>query len=110
MNASATKRPPTRSALGITLTSCDLQTGPERTPLPGPCLGGLGGALLVAGGRWSGRGKGAGSGRPWNVRARPRTLPRCEQRAPAAQPVFRQVLLNRNLEWQRAGTAVTTDP
>src|SRR3989442_12767853 len=55
-------------------------------------LGGLGGTPLVAGVRWSFRGKDAGSARSRRLRVRLRTPPRGEQRGPAAQSVFRQVL------------------
>jgi hypothetical protein len=48
---------------------------------------------LVAGVRWSFRGKDAGSRRISPIRGRLRTPPRGEQRAPAAQTVFRQTLL-----------------
>jgi hypothetical protein len=50
--------------------------------------------LLAAGGRWSFRGKDAGSVRIGVIRARLRTPPRGEQRGRAAQPVFRQALLS----------------
>jgi hypothetical protein len=49
---------------------------------------------LVLGVRWSFRGKDAGSVRIHWIRARLRTRPRGEQRAPRAQPVFRQALLD----------------
>ena len=48
---------------------------------------------LVAGVRWSFRGKDAGSARIDEIRVRLRTRPRGEQRGPAAQTVFRQALL-----------------
>ena len=56
-------------------------------------LGGFGGTSLVAGVRWSFRGKDAGSVRISAIRARLRTPPRGEQRGPAAQTVLRQTLL-----------------
>jgi hypothetical protein len=49
---------------------------------------------LVAGVRWWFRGKDAGSARISQIRVRLRTPPRGEQRAPAAQTVFRQTLLD----------------
>ena len=49
-------------------------------------LGGFGGMALVAGVRWSFRGKDAGSVRTGSIRARLRTQHRGEQRGPAAQP------------------------
>ena len=58
-------------------------------------LGGYGGMPLVAGVRWSFRGKDAGSARISSIRARLRTPPRGEQRGPAAQTAFRQALLGR---------------
>jgi hypothetical protein len=57
--------------------------------------GGFGGIRLVAGARWSVRGKDAGSARMNDIRARPRTQPRGDQRDPAAQPVYRRALLGR---------------
>src|SRR4029453_11795547 len=56
-------------------------------------LGGVGGTPLVAGARWSFRGKDAGSVRSRRLWARLRTQHRGEQRVPAAQSVFRQALL-----------------
>ena len=56
-------------------------------------LGGFGGIPLVAGVRWSFRGKDAGSARISEIRARLRTRPRGEQRGPAALTVLRQTLL-----------------
>jgi len=57
-------------------------------------LGGFGGTSLVAGVRWAARGKDAGRVRIGLKygRARGRSLAPI-QRGPAAQPMFRQVLL-----------------
>ncbi len=57
-------------------------------------LGAVDGTPLVAGARWSFRGKDAGSPRIDEIRGRLRTRPRGEQRAPVAQLVFRQPLLS----------------
>ena len=71
------------------------RAGRSRTAPSTACalLGGIGGMSLVAGVRWSFRGKDAGSARSRRLRARLRTPPRGEQRGPAAQPSFRQTLL-----------------
>src|SRR5438309_2340626 len=71
-------------------------------------LGGLGGTSLVVGVRWSVRGKDAGSVRSRRLRARLRTPPRGEQRGPATQTTFRQVLqLKQDPRRQRLRAAVS---
>ena len=67
-------------------------------------LGGFGGMPLVAGVRWSFRGKDAGSPRISSIRGRVRTPPRGDQRGPAAQTVFRQSLLGGQRRARRLGT------
>ena len=64
--------------------------------------------LLVAGVRWSFRGKDAGSVRSQWLRTRPRTQSRGEQCGPAAQTIFRRTLLGQlglPLRGQRTGIA-----